>query len=84
MNGYSINAANVLLGQFAGQSVTVQNQGSITATDFYVGNRMAYNFLTTDAMANLNLNSATVTTASTGNVTGNASGRGARSTWAPT
>ena len=72
MNGHSINAASVLLGWFAGQSVTVQNQGTIMATDFYLGNGMAYNFLTTDAVANLHLNGATATTALTGNVTASA------------
>ena len=46
MNGHGVNAASVLLGWFAGgQSVTVLNQGTIMATDFYLGNGMAYNFL---------------------------------------
>jgi hypothetical protein len=72
MNGQSLNAGTILLAWFVGPAVTVQNQGTVQATDFYLGNGMAYNFLATDVVSNLHLNGATATTATTGNVTASA------------
>jgi hypothetical protein len=75
LNGFNASAGTILIGQFGQQPVTVlrgATPGSLTANTMYVANN-TLNLVASDqitGLLNLNTN-ANVTTASTGNVTGN-------------
>jgi hypothetical protein len=72
LNGFNASAGNILIGQFADQPVTVERGvgGTLTAGTLYVANN-TLNLVAGDVSTNLYLNTgATVTTAATGNVTG--------------
>ena len=72
LNGFNASAGSILIGQFGDQPVTVERGvgGTLTAGTLYVANN-TLTLASSDVTTNLYLNNgATVTTAATGNVTG--------------
>ena len=75
MNGHNISAGSIYLGWFDNQAVTLDRgatPGSLTATNLFVGSN-TLNLIAADAVSNLYLSNATVTTAATSNITANVS-----------
>ena len=73
MNGNAVSANEVLLGYYGSSAVTVQNQGTLTANNLYLGNGTSYHFLSSDAVGILGVyGGSSATTATVGNITGTA------------
>jgi hypothetical protein len=61
MAGHNLSANSIYLAYFGNAPVTVENRGTITATNVYMSNGMTFNINTGDSVTNFSLNASSTT-----------------------